>query len=95
MSIQSSAPTIKLIPLMIIRSIHFKRSWSSIPPERVSFCLFTKFKLERTQYAETNILVQPYGNPDKLTIDLSVRIPRTQKVRYTPGILETLKYAWI
>ena len=54
-----------------------------------------KFKIERTQYAETNILVQPYGNPDKLTIDLSVRIPRTQKVRYTPGILETLKYAWI
>ena len=59
------------------------------------FSHLTKFKIERTQYAETNILVQPYGNPDKLTIDLFVRIPRTQKVRYTPGILETLKYAWI
>ena len=80
---------------MIIRSIHFKSLLSSTPQERVRITNWKTFKIERTQYAEKNIIVQPYGNPDKLTIDLSVKIPRTQKVRYTPGILETLKYAWI
>jgi transmembrane protein 231 len=41
------------------------------------------------------MLVKPYGNPDKLVFDLSLKIPRTQRIRYIPGILETLKYAWI
>ena len=39
--------------------------------------------------------MQPYGNVDKVVLDLSVKIPRTQRVRYVPSILETLKHAWI
>lgn len=51
--------------------------------------------IERTTYTETNLLVQPYGNVEKVVLDISVKIPRTQRVRYVPGILETLKHAWI
>jgi hypothetical protein len=40
-------------------------------------------------------MVQPYGSVDKLSIDLSIKIPSTQRIRYVPGILETLKHAWI
>ena len=28
-------------------------------------------------------------------IDLAIRVPPTQRVRYIPGVLETLKHAWI
>jgi len=35
------------------------------------------------------------GNPRKATIYLDVKVPINQQLRYMPGILETLKFAWI
>ena len=32
---------------------------------------------------------------NKLTVDITLKVPQTQRVNYVPGILETLKYAWI
>ena len=31
----------------------------------------------------------------KSVLDVTIKIPLNQEVRYIPGILETLKYAWI
>jgi Transmembrane protein 231 len=31
----------------------------------------------------------------KTVVDVTVKIPFNQEVKYIPGILETLKYAWI
>jgi hypothetical protein len=31
----------------------------------------------------------------KTVIDVYIRIPFNQEIKYIPGILETLKYAWI
>ncbi|CDW84907.1 transmembrane protein 231 [Stylonychia lemnae] len=50
--------------------------------------------LERTVY-NYNYIVQPYGQMFKTTLDVTIKIPFSQEVIYIPGILETLKYAWI
>ena len=64
-----------------------------MPQEKVNNLDLTS--LERTVLNQQQLLVQPYGNPNKLVIDLGIRIPPTQRVRYVPGVLETIKHAWI
>lgn len=56
---------------------------------------YPNITIERTIFHQKSLLVQPYGPVNKLTLDISIKIPATQRIRYTPGILETLKYAWI
>ena len=51
--------------------------------------------IERTVYDQQSILVKPLGSANKVAIDITVRVPSNQRIRYVPGILETLKYAWI
>lgn len=40
-------------------------------------------------------MIQPLGNPFKTSIAIDVNIPESQQLRYIPGALETLKFAWI
>ena len=50
--------------------------------------------LERLDF-EYNYVVQPLGSPSKTTIQLDMAVPINQEVSYIPGVLETLKFAWI
>lgn len=40
-------------------------------------------------------LIQPIGNPNKTVLQVFAHVPKSQEVRYVPGILETLKFAWV
>jgi len=37
----------------------------------------------------------PFANPHKTKIMITAEIPIEQQVKYIPGILQTLKFAWI
>jgi hypothetical protein len=52
---------------------------------------------ERTETIEFNYeyLIQPIGNPYKAVIQIYAHVPVQQEVKYVPGILETLKFAWV
>ena len=39
--------------------------------------------------------VQPYAAPHKTQLVVNVKIPSHQQVKYIPGTLQTLKFAWI
>ena len=40
-------------------------------------------------------LVQPMGSAFSTTIDMSITVPKSQEVRYRPGVVETLKFGWV
>jgi hypothetical protein len=50
--------------------------------------------VERLDY-DYNVVVQPLGAPGKTSIQLDIGVPINQELRYIPGVLETLKFAWI
>lgn len=50
--------------------------------------------VEKTIY-EYQEIVQPLGTMNNVIIEANINIPFYQEVKYIPGILETLKYAWI
>ena len=52
---------------------------------------------ERTEKIEYKYeyLIQPIGNPYKTVIQIYAHVPVQQEVKYVPGILETLKFAWV
>jgi len=39
--------------------------------------------------------VQPYASPHKTSIVIDVKIPAHQQITYIPGVLQTLKFAWL
>jgi hypothetical protein len=39
--------------------------------------------------------VQPYASPQKTSIVVNVKIPAHQQIKYIPGTLQTLKFAWV
>lgn len=39
--------------------------------------------------------MQPYANPYKTQIVMEIDIPTSQEVKYIPGVLQTLKFAWV
>jgi len=45
-------------------------------------------------YYEARTIVQPLGSSFSTTIEMNVDVPLSQEVRYRPGVLETLKFAW-
>ncbi|OMJ81569.1 hypothetical protein SteCoe_4000 [Stentor coeruleus] len=48
-----------------------------------------------TTYYNYQSLVMPKGDDETCTISMKVRIPAHQKFEYTPGFLETMKFAWV
>lgn len=40
-------------------------------------------------------IIHPFANPHKTQIFIDAEIPIQQEVKYIPGILQTLKFAWI
>ena len=49
---------------------------------------------ERTEYkAET--IVQPLGSSFSTTLDLTIKVPISQEIMYRPGMMETIKFAWV
>ena len=51
----------------------------------------------RNDYTEFEgvTLVQPLGSAFSTTIDMSITVPKSQEVRYRPGVVETLKFGWV
>lgn len=49
---------------------------------------------ERLWY-DYQAVVQPYANPYKTQIVMEIDIPTSQEVKYIPGVLQTLKFAWV
>lgn len=39
--------------------------------------------------------VQPLGSSYSTSIDLKLTVPRSQEIVYRPGVMETLKFAWM
>jgi len=39
-------------------------------------------------------LIQPLGSQFKTKLIITVNIPESQEIKYIPGVLETLKFAW-
>lgn len=50
--------------------------------------------IEKLTYDYQHI-VQPFASPHKTSIMIEVEIPTSQEVKYIPGVLQTLKFAWI
>ena len=55
---------------------------------------YSDWLIERTVYDYQEI-VQPLGHMYKTSIDVNITIPFNQEVKYMPGVLESIKYAWI
>lgn len=51
-------------------------------------------RTETIEYRGNN-LVQPQGSSFSTTIEMEIDVPRSQEVKYRPGVMETLKFAWI
>lgn len=49
---------------------------------------------ETTEF-EGNILVEPFGDSTDVNINIEMLIPKQQEIMYKPGVLESLKSAWI
>jgi len=49
---------------------------------------------ERVEYHSTQI-VQPMGSAFTTTLDLQIHVPKTQEIVYKPGVMQTLKFAWV
>lgn len=49
---------------------------------------------ERTEF-QGNIVTQPYGDSTEVVLRIELMIPENQEVLYNPGVLESLKSAWI
>ena len=39
--------------------------------------------------------MQPFADPHKTKLKIAAEIPIEQQVKYIPGVLQTLKFAWI
>lgn len=50
--------------------------------------------IERLSY-DYSALVQPFASPYKTSLDFTINIPKQQRVAYIPGVLQTLKFAWL
>lgn len=35
------------------------------------------------------------GNPSKTVLQIYANVPQQQEIKYIPGVLETLKFAWV
>ena len=44
---------------------------------------------------EENHIVQPQGSRFSTTLKLKINIPLAQEIKYGPGLMETLKFAWM
>lgn len=53
-----------------------------------------QWRKERLGY-DYSALVQPYASPYKTSLDFTINVPKSQQVAYIPGILQTLKFAWL
>ena len=42
-----------------------------------------------------NTLVQPLGSSFSTTVELKLEVPTSQEVHYRPGVMETMKFAWV
>jgi hypothetical protein len=49
---------------------------------------------ERLEYNAQSI-VQPMGSRFSTTLDININIPTSQEIVYRPGVMETLKFAWV
>ena len=61
---------------MIIGNTPCKRYLNTMLLEMVRVFKFDMF-VERTVYDEQSLLVQPFGNPNKLIVDISIKVPQT------------------
>ena len=61
---------------MIIVNTPCKRYLNTMLLEMVRAFKFDMF-VERTVYDEQSLLVQPFGNPNKLILDISIKVPQT------------------
>ena len=50
--------------------------------------------IERLNF-DYKYLIQPLGTANSSTIKISAEVPIGQRVVYIPGVLETLKFAWV
>ncbi len=41
-----------------------------------------------------DVVVMPYGDPQRLAAKVHLEIPKFQRVQYMAGILEGFKHAW-
>lgn len=39
--------------------------------------------------------VQPMGSSYTTTLELKIHVPLSQEIKYRPGVMETLKFAWV
>jgi hypothetical protein len=44
---------------------------------------------------EENHIVQPLGSSFSSTMKLNIDIPLSQEIKYGPGLMETIKFAWM
>jgi hypothetical protein len=49
---------------------------------------------EKIEY-DYNTIVEPLGSAYTTTINLKIHNPTNQMVKYIPGVMETLKFAWV
>ena len=81
----------------IPRTIHDVDPLTDIPFEQYAVNDIVDKYYERSERVEyqSNTLVQPLGRAFSTTIEMKVRVPRAQQIRYRPGVLEVIKFAWI
>ncbi len=61
--------------------------------DSASILNFYNTRKEKTVY-DYSAIVQPLGSMYTTTLDITIRIPPEQQIRYIPGTLETMKFAW-
>ena len=44
---------------------------------------------------EKNYIVQPLGSSFTTSVNLNIDIPLSQEIKYGPGLMETMKFAWM
>ena len=48
-----------------------------------------KLDFDHTQF------IQPMGSSYTTTIEVTIHVPLSQEIKYRPGVMETLKFAWV
>ena len=49
---------------------------------------------EKVNYVATNF-VQNLGSRFSTTLEVNIHVPKSQEIVYRPGVLETIKFAWV
>lgn len=81
----------------IHRTLHDRDPLTAINWEEYSVNEIVAKHDERSErlHLDATTMVQPMGTAFSTTIEMLTSIPKTQEVRYRPGVLETLKFAWV